>query len=76
MPCCGQKRTQAEPERTPPVYFQYVGNKSLTLLGPVSQKRYRFDHPGAVVAISSRDKRALAGVPFLRQVRGSAKGTD
>jgi hypothetical protein len=52
----------------PQIYFQYVGATRLTLIGPRSGKRYRFDGPGAVVAIDPIDKRALAGVSIVRQV--------
>ncbi|MFN8490977.1 MAG: hypothetical protein U0350_25510 [Caldilineaceae bacterium] len=65
-----------EKSATPPpaesdnlLYFQYVGATGLTLKGPLSGKRYRFDSPGALVLIDPRDKRALAGVSVLRQVR-------
>jgi hypothetical protein len=49
------------------VQFEYVGNTSLTAVGPVSGRRYRFDHPGAVVTIDPRDRPGLATVPNLRQ---------
>jgi hypothetical protein len=77
--CCGKQRrqaaqtTQTHPESDSLVYFQYIGAKGLTVMGPTSHKHYRFDSPGAVVAIDSRDILALAHVPFLRQVR---KETD
>ena len=51
------------------IYFQYIGATGLTLLGPMSGKRYRFESPGALVTVDPRDKRALAGVSVLRQVR-------
>jgi hypothetical protein len=49
-------------------YFQYLGKTGLTVTGPRTRKRYRFDHPGAVVAIDLRDRRAMATVSILRQV--------
>lgn len=52
------------------VYFEYLGKTGLTVLGPVSGKRYRFDRPGAAVEIDLRDRAALAKIPTLRQVRG------
>lgn len=60
---------QPQPESDPLVYFQYLGATGLTLIGPTSRKRYRFDSPGAVVVVDPRDKRALAGVSVLRQVK-------
>jgi hypothetical protein len=77
--CCGNQRTQVSqttqthPESDSLVYFQYIGTKGLTVMGPTSRKRYRFDISGAVVAIDSRDMHALAHVPLLRQV---SKVTD
>lgn len=52
------------------VYFEYLGKTGLTVLGPVSGKRYRFDRPGAAVEIDLRDRASLAAIPALRQVRG------
>ena len=59
---------QSQFENSHLAYFQYIGQKKLTVLGPKSNKSYRFANPGAVVAVDSRDKRALAGVPMLRLV--------
>lgn len=64
---------QPQPESDPLVYFQYLGATGLTLIGPTSRKRYRFDSPGAVLVVDPRDKRALTGVSVLRQV---SKVTD
>ena len=71
MSCCGNKRKQLQPESDSPAYFQYVGKTGLTVMGSRTHRRYRFDSPGAVVAIDSRDKRALAAVPALREVEKS-----
>jgi hypothetical protein len=51
------------------LYFQYVGRTALTATGPGSGRRYRFGHPGAVLPVDPRDRRAFASVPRLRQVR-------
>ena len=85
MACCGKKRAQAcqlsqsavRPITTTPlqaaqdgkVYFQYLGENGLTVVGPVSQKHYRFDRQGSVAVVDPRDKQALAGVSMLRPVR-------
>ena len=76
MGCCGKKRSQfrrttsqREQEHDSPAYFQYIGKTGLTVIGPGTRKRYRFDGPGAVVAVDVRDQRALADVPRLRLVR-------
>jgi hypothetical protein len=69
-----QKITQPpQPEGDPLVYFQYLGASQLTVIGPTSHKRYRFNNPGAIVAVDPLDKRALAGVSILKQVRNVAE---
>jgi hypothetical protein len=73
--CCGKQRAAASEIATLPagndllIDFQYVGGKTLIVLGPVSHRRYRFEGPGAIVAIDTRDRPALAHIPFLRQVK-------
>ena len=61
--------TVPQPESDPRVYFQYVGETALTIVGPNSRKRYRFDRPSAVVEVDPRDKRAFSGVTVLRQAQ-------
>jgi hypothetical protein len=56
-------------ERDSPAYFQYLGKRGLTVMGPKTRKVYRFDSPGAVVAVDPKDRRALSAVSALRQVR-------
>jgi hypothetical protein len=51
------------------VYFKYTGRTGLTVLGRETRKRYRFDNPGAVVAVDARDRIALSAVPNLKQVK-------
>jgi hypothetical protein len=58
-----------EPIRYSFTYFQYLGRTGLTVVGPISGKRYRFDGYGAIVAVDPGDRRSLAAVPNLRQVR-------
>lgn len=66
----------ARPEVGPPprllhakVFFEYAGQKSMTVIGPVSGKRYRFSSPGSVAEVDLRDRVSLAAVPHLRQLR-------
>jgi hypothetical protein len=82
MACCGKSRAQlfgtgvrpganASPSpvaRRYSVQFEYVGRTALTAVGPVSGKRYRFAHPGAVIVVDPRDRPGLAAVPGLRAV--------
>jgi hypothetical protein len=60
---------QRRPERDSPAYFQYLGKRGLTVMGPKTRKVYRFDSPGAVVAVDPKDWRALSAVSALKQVR-------
>ncbi len=53
-------------------YFEYTGATGLTVLGPVTGRRYRFDGRGVRVAVDLRDRRSVAAVPGLRSVRGPA----
>lgn len=83
MSCCGGKRealretppvspipgaAPLRPTRTYTVYFEYLGSTGMTVLGPVTGKRYRFNGRGARVEIDLRDRPGLAAVPHLRQV--------
>jgi len=54
------------------VYFEYIGKTGLTVVGPITGSRYRFDGPGAIVAVDGRDASPVAAVPNLRQVRHGA----
>ncbi len=60
---------RGEPVRRGPwAYFQYVGTRGIRVRAPASGITYRFDTPGKVLLVDPRDRRALAGVPDLRQV--------
>jgi hypothetical protein len=58
------------PPRFTHVYFEYAGQTGLTVTGPVSGRRYRFDRPGARLAVEPVDKPAMERVPHLRRVPG------
>ena len=55
------------PQPAPPrrVVFRYNGRTALTVVGPISGKRYRFEGPGARVEVDPRDRRSLIAVPNL-----------
>jgi hypothetical protein len=63
----GVRRLRAKAPVT--VVFQYVGRTGLTVRGPFSGKRYRFDFHGARVAIDARDAASMAAVPNLEKVK-------
>ena len=81
--CCGNSRMQMNRGNTAPraggqapvpsagaqVPFEYAGNTAMTVIGPVSGVRYRFDRPGARVEVDARDRALLASIRQLRQVR-------
>ena len=60
--------TASKPLPQAPVHFEYVGATGLTVLGPVTGKRYRFDRSGSQVSIEPRDVPSMAAVPHLRRV--------
>jgi hypothetical protein len=82
--CCGRERMKSmaeaqsrqnanlPPVPAPPggkVRFEYAGSTGLTVTGPVSGSRYRFEHPGAIVEVDARDRILLASLRQLRQIR-------
>ena len=82
MSCCGGQRSQAgtvglnhagmqnSAARYSVAYMQYVGRTALTVVGPATGKRYRFDTPGAIMAVELPDRASLAALRQLRQVAG------
>src|SRR5262249_27592609 len=48
--------------------FEYTGATALTVEGPMTGKRYRWNGPGAIVTVDLLDRRAVATVPHLREV--------
>ena len=52
------------------IVFQYLGGRSLSVMGPVSGQMYHFVGHGARVAVDSRDRRSLANITGLRQLAG------
>ena len=79
MGCCGKNRPARQVENNSPtrvmltprapsaLYLEYVGKTGLTVFGPVTGRRYRFAHPGALLAVDERDGPSMAGVPNLRR---------
>ena len=51
------------------VFFKYVGQTGMTVIGPRSGKRYRFEATGSPVEVDLRDRPGLAALPKLREVR-------
>lgn len=51
------------------VWFEYFGAGTLTVVGPVTQRRYTFASYGARAAVDARDRLSLRSVPHLRESR-------
>jgi hypothetical protein len=74
MSCCGKSRIRpmAIPKlvTTPAgtVTFQYIGKTRLTVIGPITRKRYDFERTGARISVDSRDSNSLSTVATLRRV--------
>jgi hypothetical protein len=50
------------------LHFESLSNAAVTLVSPVTGRRYRFEHKGARVEIDLRDRPWLASQPNLRQI--------
>ncbi len=79
MGCCGQSRgtintsgtvggTKRPPPRPRAALFEYTGPTAMTVTGPMSGARYRFDGPGAKVQIDMRDAPSMVAVPNVRRL--------
>ncbi|MFT3748833.1 MAG: hypothetical protein QM768_10970 [Agriterribacter sp.] len=49
------------------VRFEYIGNTALTITGSITGRRYRFNNPGEILQVDSRDVSGLMLVPVLRK---------
>jgi hypothetical protein len=49
------------------VWFEYVGQTGMTVIGGATGKAYRFDRPGSRVMVDLRDEPSLFAVPNLRR---------
>jgi hypothetical protein len=82
--CCGKKRnsyqsglSQGSRQATPgaafsagpgKALFEYTGNSTLSVSGPITGQRYYFSRHGAQVEVDVRDRAWLARVPVLRAI--------
>ena len=48
---------------------QYTGRTGMTVIGPFTRYRYRFNHPEEVLEVDKRDAPSLAAVPHLKWLR-------
>lgn len=81
MSCCGNRRQAGHtrprghsissiPAQASPIAieFEYIGRTALTVMGPLTWRRYRFEQPGAILAIDAQDAGAMIAVPYLRRL--------
>jgi hypothetical protein len=55
------------PEPTRPSEFEYTGNTALTVVSPLTGRKYRFAQPGARVSVDAMDRSWIASVPHLKR---------
>lgn len=70
MTCCGSRYRASNNTAAPDAWIEFlcVGQRAITVIGPVSRHQYRFAGPGARVAVDPRDAPSVDGVPNLRRV--------
>lgn len=51
------------------VSFEYTGDSTLTAVGSITRRVYRFRGPGAVLQVDPRDAPGIRAVPRLRAMR-------
>ena len=69
-PATGDLRLHSSRPNSEPVLFQYIGKTALTVLGPITGRRYRFASHGVVIPVDQRDAPFVLGVPHLRRTGG------
>ena len=57
-----------EPMRYGSAFFEYVGATAMTVTGGATGSTYRFERPGARVAVEPADEPSMRRVPNLRVV--------
>lgn len=78
MACCGKNRRQFQTSvqtrsdivpshraPSPDVAFQYAGTTALSVIGPITRRRYHF-RAGERITVDARDASSLQAVPNLR----------
>ncbi|MBI4339044.1 MAG: hypothetical protein HY680_03730 [Chloroflexi bacterium] len=60
---------QAQVATNTPAYFEYTGATRLTVVEPITGRRYRFEHPGALVAVDERDSSSFVVIPHVRWIK-------
>ena len=58
---------QQTPEPAQPPEFEYTGATALTVVSPITRRKYRFPQPGARMIVDVRDRSWIAFVPHLKR---------
>ena len=64
---CGSKRSQLNQQPNANSIFEYIGKTALTVVGNITGRTYRFNRPGDLQSIDSRDAAGMTTVPVLRR---------
>jgi hypothetical protein len=67
QPTTGTKASSSTQPRSALPATRYSGPTSVTAIGPVSGRQYKFAHNGVILQVDPRDQAALAKIPHLRQ---------
>jgi hypothetical protein len=73
-PAMNREGMRLAPKMT--VFFEYTGRTGLTVKGPITGQIYRFNQPGATVAVDGRDGPSIEAVPNLRPVKNDQQGNS
>lgn len=55
------------------VAFEYTGRTALTVLSPVTGKRYRFESRGSRIEADPRDRSMLQAIPGLKPIKAPSR---
>ncbi len=70
MSCCRKEKLKIARAWAGVDYFEYTGSTGMTVQGGFTKRIYRFDRPGARMAVDARDTASMRAVPRLRLLRG------
>jgi hypothetical protein len=61
------KNTMPHMQQNTNSVFEYIGKTALTVIGNITGRRYRFNRPGDLQSIDTRDASGMQAVPVLRK---------